>query len=497
MSRHLVTLLLVAFSSTTVFAEDLATMLTYVPKEANALMAVHVKGMMASPMAAKEGWKKRITEETIIGLLPFPETAEYAVVTEQLQPGSLQGKWELVLISTTKPYSFQDIAKAEKSEIESIGSTPVCFTKRNMVILQLSPTLLGVFSPAHRQDVARWLKAHDGKALLSPALARVSDAIKDGNVISLIFDVEDTLEVNKVKQFVASQKDVIEKKLDITALSKTFSSLTSVSFNIRLDQAVQATMKAEFSQNVGTFGVVLPNLVINAMDGIGADLEEYRKGTSKVTDKAFEIQTNLTPAGLKATLAMVQPNSITPAVANKGAGNKPEDDPAKEAQRVFRKIQSIANTANDQAEKSSDIARAMVIYDNAATRLDKLPVSQTDLEIQQFSADVSKALREIATTLHSGVLEVMTLEGKIRTDVKVDYRPATAFLPNPWGFSFWNPMLAPVPQYNIQSNQADIIAAQQDAITRAVRKRNEIWRQLIDKSVALKKALSIKYGIAF
>ena len=324
----------------------------------------------------------------------------------------------------------------------------------------------------------------------------MSDAIKDGNHISLIFDVEDTLEVNKVKQFVASQKDVIEKKLDVNALSKTFSSLTTVSFNIRLDQDVQATMKAEFSQNIGTFGVVLPNLVINAMDGIGADLEEYRKGTNKVTDKAFEIQANLTPAGLKATLAMVQPNSITPAVANKGA-NKPEDDPAKEAQRVFRKIQSIANTANDQAERSSDIARAMVIYDNAATRLDKLPVSQTDIEIQQFSADVSKALREIATTLHSGVLEVMTLEGKIRTDVKVDYRPATAFLPNPWGFSFWNPMLAPVPQLNVQSNQADIIAAQQDAITRAVRKRNEIWRQLIDKSAALKKALSIKYGVAF
>src|SRR5262249_31812555 len=80
--------------------EDLATMLTYVPKEANALMAVDIKGLMASPMAGKEGWRKKVSEDTAVNLLPFPDTAELVVVAEQLQPGSLQGKWELVLIAT-------------------------------------------------------------------------------------------------------------------------------------------------------------------------------------------------------------------------------------------------------------------------------------------------------------------------------------------------------------------------------------------------------------
>lgn len=497
MLRHVAAILVGSLLSVSVSAEDLAAMLTFVPKDANALMAVHVKGVMSAPMAEKEGWKKRIAEETMIGVLPFPDTAEYAVVAQQLLPGTLQGKWELVLISTTKPYSFADIAKAEKVDIESIGTTPVCFTRRNMVIVQLSPTLLGVYSPAHRQDVARWLRSQTGKQVISSTLAKVADVIKSGSQVALVFDVEDTLEAGKVKQYLRSQKEVQDKKLDVAALSKVFSSLTAVTFSIKMDQTIQATMKGQFTQILGSFGNILPGLIINALDGIGADLEEYRKGVSKLADQSFEVQVALTPQGLKSTLGMLQPHSITPATAKKTEGNTGEDDPAKHAQKVFRSIQTIANTAHEQAERSENIARAMVIYDNAATRLDKLPVSHVDVEIQQFSADVARALREMASALHSGVLEVQTLEGKIRTDVTVDYVRANATFANPWGFSFWNPMLAPTPQLNIQSNQAEVIAVQQDAITRAVRRRNEIWRQMIDKSAALKKSLSAKFGVAF
>ncbi|MFT3879911.1 MAG: hypothetical protein QM703_09655 [Gemmatales bacterium] len=495
MVRLLVAVLLVPLFSFIASAEDLPTMLTFVPKDANAIMAVNIKGVLAAPMAEKEGWKKKVTEETMIGVLPFPETAEHAVVAQLLMPGTLQGKWELVLISTNKPYSFADIAKAEKAEVETIGKTSVCFTRRNMVLVQLSPTLLGAFSPAHRQDVARWLKAQTGKLVITPTLARVTESIKAGNEVSIIFDVEDTLEAGKVKQYLATQKEVQEKKLDVAALSKVFSSLDAVTINIDMDQTIKATLKAEFDQTLGNFGSVLPNLIINALDGIGADLEEYRKGTIKQSEKSFEIQLNLTGPGLKSTLAMMQPHSITPQMAKDVANAK--DDPAKEAQKVFRAIQTLANTAHEQAERSENIGRAMVIYDNAATRLDKMAISHVDEELQFFAADVARGLREMATVLHGGVLEVQTLESKIRTNVTVDYVRSNAPFANPWGFSFWNPMLPPQPQLNVQSNQAEVIAAQQEAILRAVRKRNEIWRALIEKSTAAKKSLATKYGVAF
>lgn len=496
MVRLLVAFFLTTFFSVNALAEDLATMLTFVPKDANALMALNIKAVLSAPMAEKEGWKKKITEESMIGVLPFPETAEHAVVAELMMPGTLQGKWELVLISTSKPYSFSDIAKAEKAEVETIGKTSVCFTRRNMVIVQLSSTLLGVYSPAHRQDVARWLKAQTGKLNISPALARVTESIKQGKEVSIVFDVEDTLEAGKVKQYLAAQKEVQEKKLDLAALSKVFSSLESVVIHIDMDQTIKATLKAEFSQDLGSFGGVLPNLLINALDGIGADLEEFRKGVIKSSEKSFEIQLNLTGAGLRNTLAMMQPHSITPQTAKK-VGNPAEDDPAKEAQKVFRAIQSLANTAHEQAERSENIARAMVIYDNAATRLDKMAISHVDEELQFFAADVARGLREMATALHHGVLEVQTLETKIRTNVTVDYVRTNAPFANPWGFSFWNPMLPPTQQLNVQSNQAEVISAQQEAILRAVRKRNEIWRALIEKSTTAKKSLAAKYGVAF
>lgn len=483
--------LLVCLLPSVLRAEDLATLLNYVPKEANLIFAADLKGLLASPVADREGWKKRLAEETMVGVLPFPETAEYAVVAEQLQPGTLQGKWELVLISTSKPFSLPDIAKAEKAEIEAIGETPACFTKRNTVILQLTPTLLGVFSPAHRQDVARWLKNQTGKPTISPTLAKVTDHLKAGNQLAIIFDLEDTLEINRVKQFVGAHKEVVEKKLDVEALSKVFKSLASVTFTIKVEKSSQATMRMDFKNDLGSFDSIVPSLVLSAFDMIGADLDDFRKGTISTNPKAAEISVILTPLGFRNTMAMVQPHSIAPSKKTQ------EGDAVKELQRTFKSIQSIANNAHDQAEKSNNIARAMVIYDNAASKLDKLPVTHVDEEIQLFAMDVSKTLRQIATELHSGVLEVQALESRIRTNVNVQQVPSSYNLPNVWGIRFWNPMVPTVPQLNVETNQGEIVNAQLEAINKAVKKRNDLWRGLVDKSATLKKSLTAKHGVQF
>ena len=129
------------------------------------------------------------------------------------------------------------------------------------------------------------------------------------------------------------------------------------------------------------------------------------------------------------------------------------------------------------------------------------------------------ALSEISTSLHSMSGPLAALEASAPDAIQVskghvkgiearrfrlifgtsfaDVWMTKSTFANPWGFSFWNPMVPQTPQLNVQSNQAEVIAAQQDAITRSVRKRNEVWRQLVDKSAALKKFLSIKYGLPF
>ncbi|HMO36499.1 MAG TPA: hypothetical protein PKA06_10695, partial [Gemmatales bacterium] len=465
-------------------AEDLATLRQYIPREANLVFAVDLKGLLGSPVANREGWKNRITEETMVGLLPFPETAEYAVIAEQLQPGTLQSKWELVLISTNKPFALLDIAKVERAEIEAIGETPACFTKRNNVILQLSPTLLGVFSPGHRQEVARWLRTQAGKNTPSPRLAAALEQVKAGNQIAMVFDLEDSLEPGRVRNFLASHKVVQEKKLNVDSLTGVFSSLASVTFNIRVTDASQGTMRMDFGKEVAEFQECLPELVLSAFDMLGADLDDYRKGNLTTGPKYVQLDATLTPLGFRNTIGMVQPHSVAPAKSTS------ENDPAKDNLRAFRAIQNVANAAHEQAEKSNNIARAMIIYDNAASRLDKLPLTHVDDELQRFAVEVSKALREMASELHSGVLEVQTLEQRIQTNVNVQQVPSQYYLPNPWGIRFWNPMIPTVPQVNVQTNQPEIVAAQAEAITKAVRKRNELWRGLIEKSNAVKKAMT-------
>src|SRR5688572_9959988 len=107
-------------SLNTVVAEDLATMLTYVSKDANALMIVNVKDLLDSPVGQREGWRAKLGQDTLLGSIPLADQAETVVVTSKLLPGSLQNRWELVLISTSKPYVLADLAQAEKSQVQTI-----------------------------------------------------------------------------------------------------------------------------------------------------------------------------------------------------------------------------------------------------------------------------------------------------------------------------------------------------------------------------------------
>jgi type III secretory pathway component EscR len=92
---------------------------------------------------------------------------------------------------------------------------------------------------------------------------------------------------------------------------------------------------------------------------------------------------------------------------------------------------------------------------------------------------------------------VQTLESRIRTDVNVQQVPSQFNLPNVWGIRFWNPMFPTVPQMNVQTNQPEIVAAQAESIKKAVSRRNELWRGLVERSTTLKRALSTRFGVPF
>jgi hypothetical protein len=482
-------------------AEDLATMMTYVPKDANALMIVGLKDLLGSAVGQRENWRAKAAQGALMGILPLPDLTDTVVVSSKLMPGTLQHRWEVVLISTTKPYDFTEIAQAEKAEIQTIGSTSVCFTSRNTVIVSLSKTLIGVYSPAQRQDVARWLRTREnreGKADYSPVLDEAVQAIRNGAKLALSLDVDESLETNRVRQFLQNQPAVKEHKADPDALAKVYARMVGLHFRVHASLDVQGTVWAQFAVPVDAYAAVMPSLLLSTLEGVGVNMEEFHKGKSQVLEKAVKIEATLTSEGLKSVASIMQPNTVAPPVAKKpAAAPAPAPDPAAVvAERLFRQVVAIANEAQSSGDRTSNVYRASIIYDHAANRIEKLPLATTDPAVQEFGVEVVKGLREIANVFRAAATDIMVLENQIVSKVSVTPTNPNLGFSNPWGINIFNPLIT-IPQYNIDTNQPQIVARQQTVLENANKQRSELWKQLQQRSNAVRKVLGDKYGIRF
>jgi len=481
-------------------AEDLATMMTYVSKDANALMIVNLKSLLDTPVAQRENWRAKLSQGTLLGSLPLPDLADTVVVSSKLLPGSLQNRWELVLISTSKPYSLHDIAEAEKQPLQKIDNLQVCYTSRNSIIVSLSPTLMAVYSPAQRQDVARWLRGRDnreGKPDYSAILGEAVAAIRDGAKLAVSFDVDESLDSNRVRQFLKAQPVLKDTKFDIDQLALAFSRMTGMHFRVNAALDVQGVFRVQFAKPIAEYASVLPDLLFAALDGVGVNMEDYRKGKAQVVGNSVTVETTLSADGLRSTVAMMQPNTVAPPVVKKPATAAPKADPvALQVERQFRQVVGIANEAHTSAGNSVNLYRAALIYDNAATRIDKLPLAVADPAVQEFGTDLAKGLRDISTAVRTAATDISVLENQIVTNVNVAPTHPSMYLPNPWGFNIWNPGIV-IPQYNIQTNQPQIVARQQQVLENARKQLEEKWSQLQQRTNAMRKTLTDKYGIKF
>jgi hypothetical protein len=110
--------------------------------------------------------------------------------------------------------------------------------------------------------------------------------------------------------------------------------------------------------------------------------------------------------------------------------------------------------------------------------------------------EVVKGLREIANVFRAAATDIMVLENQIVSKVSVTPTNPNLGFSNPWGINIFNPLIT-IPQYNIDTNQPQIVARQQTVLENANKQRSELWKQLQQRSNAVRKVLGDKYGIRF
>src|SRR5262249_45034742 len=151
----------------------------------------------------------------------IPPTAKKLVVGAQLNPAKLDLNWAIGLLENKDDLNMIQIAKNVRGQLDQISNHQVVAGAPNTFYINLAPRLLGIYRPANRQEVARWLRDAEGarQITLSPYLQNAASHVDRPNHCLVAVDLQDLLDLNGVKQRLAKTSAFSGKENDIATVA--------------------------------------------------------------------------------------------------------------------------------------------------------------------------------------------------------------------------------------------------------------------------------------
>jgi len=479
-------------------AEDVTSLLRLVPPSSNALAVVRVREILESPRAKLEGWKGEKLK-FLAGADTVPTWIDALVLGAQFHPGSSEN-WSASVLSCPAGVSVEAMAKSENRALQQLGGVTAMHTHRNAYFLQLKPDVLGVMSPALRQQASRW--ARDAATATAPQLSEfLTRAATASSHIVMAIDMQDMLDPQLIRHRLESAESLKGKTEVIDKLVTLFKGLQGVAFFAQIEDDTDARIDLIFSDNLPNEGERLKALLLEMLSDQRLVLEDFRDGKASVREAVLTVKAKLSDAGLRRILSLIlSPYPESPnysgAVAPKVVGQPPAEPetPQLRPAEIIRKnreyyiaVQRALKDLQFSANWSANYAQAAGWFERYADKIDNLPRAGIDQELTDYAADVSSKLRALAATTRGMIVDVNAAQATLTYSTNVGYGGGWG---GGWGWGM-------APQWNVTSNLAEVRTEQAKAVTNSAKQCEEIRKYLLDQSAAIRRRMEQKYGDEF
>src|SRR5881394_3769844 len=143
---------------------DLAPLVDRCPPATNAVVVVDSAQLMKGPLARRLGWVAAPAggatgAPRANSPLPFVGMADGLVLAMQWDVGQMEPAWEFTVLSSTRGGpSVEALANANSGYVDPVAGKPAAWFRNNTGVVRLDERTIGLFRPADRQLVARWVR---------------------------------------------------------------------------------------------------------------------------------------------------------------------------------------------------------------------------------------------------------------------------------------------------------------------------------------------------
>lgn len=400
---------LALWNSAPASAQVFKDLLPRVPDEANALVLIHAEKLRES------GFARDFVAKTLRGssqahkhVIPR-EDIKRVVLGAELTSGQLAPAWEVAVLETTAPLSFEALQAQGEGTPEALGHLGALKLNTNAYLIAFQPTLYGVFGPANRQKAMRWAERSQTEKVsrLTPYLDRIATYPETvGTEIMLGLDVTGMIDPAQLRENLKNSVTLKSRsQVDPEEVAKVLASVQGIALGVKATDVLNGKLRIDFARSPAAIKDFAKPLLLEKLGDIGLMIDDLESWQVSVDDKTVYLGGELSAQGLRQVLSLIDPPSLPapkPAMADMPSAS--ELDPmALPSQRYFHEIDSLLT---DMAKTDNrKYAKQAGWYDRNARKISQLSMVNVDPELLDYSLAVTTALRTMAYKLRNQAAE--------------------------------------------------------------------------------------------
>lgn len=401
-------LILSGFFVKALLAGEFDQLLAKVPSSTNALVLIDVEKTLASELAQKEGWGKKLELAYVNRPVFLPPEANQLVIATALQASAdFAQLWEMGIMRLGEPLSMRSIARSEGGYVDMVAGKSAAWTPSDAYFVDFGDNLLGAVFPADRQFLSHWINTVAGNTQthLSDYLQQALQLMNDQIPIILAVDLAVVVQPHEAHERIEDSPLFQKAGLKPEQVVPILASLRGATLRVAVGRDAQAQLRIDFDKDITPLKSIAKDLVTAVLDDIGFNVDEMQSWEVEVKPTAIHMEGPLTQDGLRRVFSVIELPSTKFSTLKDTTGEGPSGEETPESLirensiTYFRSIETLIDDLRRDLRGNKASAAVMERY---ARKIDRMPILHVDLELLDYGGKVANTLRAMALTKRQG-----------------------------------------------------------------------------------------------
>jgi len=382
---------LVLSGTKSTFAQEL---LSWMPRDVNAVARVDVARIYASPLALKEQWasKTRTAFQQQQAVIP-PGIDEVVSAADLDFSNSLRSLKEFAIARPKAGLSLTAMAALTNTELLKYQDHAALTSPRGTFVVEVSPRTWLAVPQGGRQAAGRWIAA---QPVEDAGVRRLQQAVMAHSAdfpIVVALDLKGTVETQVAADFLAGQDWKLTAQ-QVESLKKLLPSVESLVVGVQIDKDIQGRCTIQFQESALPLAAIAQPFVDAVMQAMGASGVGDQNWKWTVSSDSLIGDGPLTAVQVRRLLSVVHNSALELPTGEAGTpspGETTAEDVVAATRKYVHSIRTTLDDLQDTLRRTRD--NHALWYERSGRKIDDLPMMNVDPEALGFGGKVSSSLR--------------------------------------------------------------------------------------------------------